>query len=241
MTLTRRIFTASALAAATALAACGNSSDNAGSGTMAGTGRSLGSADAPVTMTEYSSVACVHCARFHDEVYPALEPYIEAGQMRVVLHEMLNGPPQFAVAGFSLAHCVPEERYFDTIDVLFEQQQAIFDTARSGGNVRARYVTIARSMGLSEAQFDACLNDTEINSAIVASHEAAMAEGISLTPNFAFNGELLEARNAPGASQPTYFLGGEQVVIDGEPLPARQDGETFARLIDHLLAQSAGG
>lgn len=241
MTLTRRIFTATAVAAATALAACGNSSDNAGGGTMAGTGRSLGSADAPVTMTEYSSVACVHCARFHDEVYPALEPYIEAGQMRVVLHEMLNGPPQFAVAGFALAHCVPEERYFDTIDVLFEQQQAIFNTARSGGNVRARYVTIARSMGLSEAQFDACLNDTDINSAIVASHEAAMASGVTLTPNFAFNGELLEARTAPGAPQPTYFLGGEQVVIDGEPLPARQDGETFARLIEHLLAQSAGG
>lgn len=241
MHLTRRVFTAFALTATLALSACGGDSDPAGDGQTAferGSDRGVGSATAPLTMTEYASVACTHCATFHAEVWPMLESeYIETGKIRFVFREMITGSPQFAIAGFALAHCVAPERYFDMLDLLFQQQRAIFQAAGAPGGARNQYLAIARSMGMSEADFEACLDNQEINAEIVASHERALADGIDSTPRFLFNGELLEARRAPGASEFTYFLGTRQIMIDGEPVPGIVDADTFRRLIDHLLAQ----
>lgn len=241
MNLTRRVFSAAALTASLVLGACGGG-DAPGEGQSRyerASDRGMGNADAAVTMIEYSSVACPHCAAFHEEVFPTIEEnYIETGRMRYVLREMITGSPQFAIAGFSLAHCVPEERYFDMVDLLFQQQRAIFQAAQTQGSARGQYLAIARSMGLSEQDFIACLNNEEINQSIVAAHDRAIADGVDGTPRFIFNGRMLEARRAPGATEYTYFLDGEQVVIDGEPLPGLADAETFTRLIDHLLAQA---
>ena len=244
MQLTRRVFSAIALTAALALSACGGETDPAGEGQSSyerGSDRGIGDAAAPLTMIEYASVACVHCAAFHEEVWPMLESdYIETGKLRLVFREMITGSPQFAIAGFALAHCVAPERYFDMLDLLFQQQRAIFQAASEPGGARSQYLAIARSMGMSEADFMACLDNQEINAEIVAAHDRALADGIDSTPRFLFNGELLEARRAPGASEYTYFLGSSQVLIDGEPVPGMVDQETFRRLIDHLLAQLDG-
>jgi len=240
MQLTRRVFSAIALTAALALGACSGDSDPAGAGQSAyerGSDRGLGNADAPITMIEYASVACAHCASFHEEVWPMINAdYVETGQVRYVFREMITGSPQFAIAGFALAHCVAPERYFDMLDLLFQQQRAIFQAAGQPGGARGQYLAIARSMGMSETEFDACLNDQEINAEIVAAHDRAIADGIDSTPRFLFNGELLESRRAPGATEYTYFLGNRQVMIDGEPVPGIVDADTFRRLIDHLLA-----
>ena len=241
MQLTRRVFSAIALTATLALSACGGDTDQAGEGQSAyerGSDRGLGNAAAPLTMIEYASVACGHCATFHEEVWPMLEAdYIDTGMVRFVFREMITGSPQFAIAGFALAHCVAPERYFDMLDLLFQQQRAIFQAAGEPGGARGQYLAIARSMGMSESDFTACLDDQEVNAEIVAAHERALADGIDSTPRFLFNGELLEARRAPGASEYTYFLGSRQVMIDGEPVPGIGDRETFRRLIDHLLAR----
>tara|TARA_R110000868_G_scaffold130277_1_gene339896 strand:+ start:2380 stop:3159 length:780 start_codon:yes stop_codon:yes gene_type:complete len=241
MQLTRRVFSAIALTAALALSACGSESDPAGEGQSAyerGSDRGVGSATAALTMTEYASVACGHCAAFHEEVWPMLhDDYIETGKIRFVFREMITGSPQFAIAGFALAHCVAPERYFDMIDLLFQQQRAIFQAAGEPGGARGQYLAIARSMGMSEADFTACLDNQEINADIVAAHERALADGIDSTPRFLFNGELLEARRAPGATDYTYFIGNSQVMIDGEPVLGMVDAATFRRLIDHLLAR----
>jgi protein-disulfide isomerase len=242
MNLTRRALSAVAVSAALIVGACGgNDAPSTGQTSYErASDRGLGSASAPVTMIEYASVACGHCALFHEEVFPTLEEYIEAGQLRFVLREMITGTPQFAIAGFALAHCVPEDRYYDMIDLLFEQQRAIFQAAQTQGSARGQYLAIARSMGLSEQEFVACLNDEEINEAIVAAHDRAVEEGIDGTPRFVFNGQMLESRRAPGDTEYTYFLGGEQLMIDGEPVPGLVDAETFSRIIDHLVAQSGG-
>jgi protein-disulfide isomerase len=248
MQLTRRVFSALALTAALALSACGGETDPAGEGQSAyerGSDRGLGSASALLTMTEYASVACGHCATFHEEVWPMLhDDYIETGKVRFVFREMITGSPQFAIAGFALAHCVAPERYFDMLDLLFQQQRAIFEAAGQPGGARGQYLAIARSMGMSEADFTACLDNQEVNAEIVAAHERALADGIDSTPRFLFNGELLEPRRAPGATEYTFFLGNSQIMIDGEPVPGIVDRETFRRVIDHLLAQleaDAGG
>lgn len=243
MSLTRRVFSALALTATLAVAACGGGDAPAGEGQTRferGADRGIGSGDAPLTLTEYASVACPHCAAFHEEVWPMLEDdYIETGQVRFVFREMITGSPQFAIAGFALAHCVPEERYFDMIDILFQQQRAIFNAARTPGGAREQYLAISRSMGLSEDQFNACLTDQAINAQIIANHEQALSDGIDTTPRFLFNGELLEARRAAGSSEYTYFIGGRQLLIDGEPVPGLVDEPTFRAIIDHLLAQTA--
>ena len=243
MTLMRHIFTAAALTTALAVGACsgGDAPGDGQSRYERASDRGMGNPDAPVTMIEYSSVACPHCATFHEEVYPTLEEeYIETGRMRYVLREMITGSPQFAIAGFSLAHCVPEDRYFDMVNLLFQQQRAIFQAAQTQGSARGQYLAIARSMGMSEDEFVACLSNEEINQSIVAAHDRAIADGIEGTPRFIFNGRMLEARRAPGETEYTYFLDGEQVMIDGEPLPGLVDAETFRRLIDHLIAEAGG-
>jgi len=237
MSLTRRIFSALALSSGLVLAACGGSGNPAG--TTTSEDRMIGSADAPVTMIEYASVACGHCATFHEEVWPMLEAdYIETGQVNFTLREMITGSPQFAMAGFALAHCVADDRYYDMVDLLFQQQEAIFRSASQPGGARAQYLAIARSMGLSEAEFNACLSNEDISASIVASHERAGDAGITGTPRFLFNGELLDSERNPNGEGFVYTLGGDLLMIDGETVPAVVDAETFGRILDHLIAEA---
>ena len=126
------------------------------------------------------------------------------------------------------------------VDLLFQQQGAIFQAAQTRGSARNQYLAIARSMGLSEDEFVACLNNEEINQSIVDAHDRAADDGITGTPQFLINGQLLEANRAPGASEYTFFLGTRQVMIDGEPVPAMMDAETFSAIIDHLIAEADG-
>ena len=237
----RTMFPALFLALALAAGGCSDGSGPDGdvqTGFERAGDRGIGGTDARLTITEYASVACHACASFHHAIWPMLSrEYIETGKVRFVLREMLNGSPQLAVAGFSLAHCVAPERYFDMVDLLFQQQDAIFQAANQPGGPRNQYLIIARSMGLSEAAFDACVNNQDISAQIIASHDRAQSEGISGTPRIFLNGELLDARRVSGSTEATYFLGDTQILIDGEPVPASVDENTYRRLLDHRLAQ----
>ncbi len=244
MSLTRRLFSAAAITAALAVSACGGSDAPAGGQTSFERegDRGLGSPTAPITMIEYASVACGHCATFHNEVFPMIEEeFIETGQVRFVLREMITGSPQFAIAGFSLAHCVPEDRYYDMVSLLFQQQNAIFQAAQTQGSARNQYLAIASAMGMSEADFNQCLSDETITQDILDSNDRAGDEGITGTPRFVFNGELLDSRRAPGESAFTYYLGNRQLLIDGEPVPNFSDEETFRRILNHLIAETSAG
>lgn len=239
MKLTRRLFSALALSSGLLLSACGGNSGSAAD--LTDYDLAKGSDTAPLTIIEFASVACGHCAVFHEEVYPTLEEnYVDTGQVRFVMREMITGSPQFAIAGFALARCVSEDRYFDAIDLLFQQQASIFRAAGSPGGARPQYIAIAGALGLSADEYDACLADEDINQGIVDSHERASNADITGTPRFIFNGRLLDTRRAAGESEYSYFLGEEQVIIDGEPVPGLLDAETFSRLIDHLLATEEG-
>lgn len=82
----------------------------------------LGSADAPVTVVEYASMTCGHCANFHMNTYPHLKKeYIDTGKVRFIFREFPLDP--VALAAFMLARCMPEDKYFDTVDTLFEKQR----------------------------------------------------------------------------------------------------------------------
>ncbi len=83
--------------------------------------RVLGQADAPVVMVEYASATCPHCAEFHAKVLPLIKAeYIDTGKVRFIFREFPLD--QAALGAFMLARCVPEDKYFATIDLMFRRQ-----------------------------------------------------------------------------------------------------------------------
>lgn len=229
-----------ALAAATALtlAACGGNSGAADSrsefereGDFA-----KGSPNAPVVMIEYGSTACGGCAAFHAGVHPTLSRYVEDGTVRLVFREVLSGSAELALAGFLLARCVPDERYFDILDVLFEQQQAIFMAAQRG-QARQQFQTIARSAGLNDQQFRACMSDEANVTAINEANQRAAREGINSTPSFIINGVRLDANRAPDGSGLVYFAGNTPIEDEQGFVPAQFTGDTFSRIIEYFRSR----
>ncbi|WP_421785849.1 DsbA family protein [Hyphobacterium sp.] len=240
MNLTRRVLTASAVASAFLLAACGGGASSGSGGSTQferDNDRAVGSASAPVTVIEYASTSCPHCAEFHEEVYPAIEErFIDTGQVRFVFREMLTGSPSLAQAGFMLARCAPDDRYFDVIELLFEQQQAIFQAAQSPNGARTEFWNIAQTVGLSRNEFNACITDAELRREVAEAHEQAIADGIDGTPRFVINGHVLDADRS--GNQLVYYWNGEPLRVNGETVPATVDEETFLLILDHFVAQT---
>jgi protein-disulfide isomerase len=159
---------------------------------------SIGRADAPVTIVEYASLTCGHCATFHTSILPELKKkYIETGKARLVFREFaLN---QLDAAVYMLTRCalnadgkagegVDQTRYFALIDVFFQQQR----TWAFGGNPLEAVTAITRQAGITQAQFEACLNNQAILDALNATRDrAASAFGVESTPTFFINGKRL--------------------------------------------------
>jgi len=149
--------------------------------------RSLGSANAPVTIIEYASATCPHCASFHKNTFPALKKdYIDTGKVRFVFREFPFD--DLALAAFMLARCAPEDKYFPLLDVLFEQQET---WARQ--NPKEELFKIAQLAGFSRESFEACLKNEEIAKGVIAiRNTAAESYGVDSTPTFFVNGEELK-------------------------------------------------
>ena len=186
MSLTRRLALTLAAGAAIALAAC----DRGGKTDAAAGDIYLGKADAPVTVYEYASVACVHCAAWDREVWPEFKrKYIDTGQVRYAMREILTAPVPVASAGFLLARCAGEERYYDVIHALFRAQEPM----QQGENPRDVLVRVAQSAGMTEAQFNACVNDEEALEALNQRVERwSTQEKISATPTFVIGDTKIE-------------------------------------------------
>jgi protein-disulfide isomerase len=144
----------------------------------------LGSEKAPVTIVEYASVTCPHCASFHRETYPTLKSkYIDTGKVRLIFREFPTQPAQIAIGGFMLARCAGD-KYFPMLDAIFEQQQSWAQDPYNG------FLRIARQAGLSEERFESCLKDQKLAEAI---QEVAIRGNkefkVESTPTFFINGK----------------------------------------------------
>ncbi len=153
----------------------------------------MGSARAKVTIAEYASVACPHCARFDAQVFPALKAkYIDNGKVRFELHEMLVGSPdmvQVAAAGFMLARCAGKTHYFPIVEAIYRAQPEIF----SSNDPKSVFVRIAKDNGLDEKQMDACISDKANVDALNARVKYATdVAKIDSTPTFILNGTKLD-------------------------------------------------
>jgi protein-disulfide isomerase len=147
--------------------------------------QALGDASAPVTIIEYASLTCPHCAAFHQDVLPALkERYIAPGKVRLIYRDFPLD--ERALEAAKLAHCAGPERYFGFIDVLFQTQS---NWARAE-DPRAALKQLGKLGGLSEQQMDACFADEELTNSILQSRlEAQNQHQISSTPSFVIDGE----------------------------------------------------
>ena len=149
----------------------------------------LGKPDAPITIVEYASMTCPHCAQFHTAVLPQLKTkYIDNGQAKLILREFpLDG---LAVAAFMLARCAGPDRYYPMVGALFETQ----DTwAVPGAEGKDKLLVIARQAGFSKEKFDQCLADKELFNKIVAVRQHANEKfQVDSTPSFFVNGKRMK-------------------------------------------------
>lgn len=144
----------------------------------------LGEENAPVTIVEYASMTCSHCASFHANTYPALkEKYIDTGKVRFIMREFPFDPR--AEAGFMLARC-SDDRYFAMVDVLFKQQNNWAPVQ----DAQAALLKIAKLAGFSQETFEACLTNQELLNNIRSVRERGANDfGIDATPTFFINGK----------------------------------------------------
>ena len=154
----------------------------------------LGPANASVTITEYASMTCPHCAAFNEAVFPKIKSaYIDSGKVRYVFREF---PLDIkAAAGSMLARCIAKEdagKYFAVIDMLFKQQNDWVSK-----NTTETLTRIGKQAGLSQQAVEACLKDQALLDKIAADQKfASDVLKVNSTPTFFVNGEMIKGETS---------------------------------------------
>lgn len=195
----RAALTAAALAAMATVAGCSPKGATSAEGDMA-KGAPEG---AKVTVVEYASVTCGACAAWNEQVWPEFKAkYVDNNKVRFVFREFPTPPQDVAVAGFLIARCAGEDKYFDVIhDIMAAQREW-----QSGVSPRVSLNRIGQAAGLNTEQIDACVRDTNAIAAMEKRIQAGIAAGVQGTPSFMVNGVKV---NDPS-------LAGLSAVIDAE-------------------------
>jgi len=150
----------------------------------------LGPANATVTVTEYASMTCSHCANFNETVFPQIKSeYIDTGKVRYVFREF---PLDIkAAAGSMLARCIAKDdagKYFAVVDMLFKQQS---DWVLK--NTTETLTRIGKQAGLSQQAVEDCLKDQALLDKIAADQKfASEVLKVNSTPTFFVNGEMIK-------------------------------------------------
>jgi len=147
--------------------------------------KSLGNPAAPVTMIEYASMTCPHCAQFHTAVYPDLKKkYIDTGKVRFVFREFPLDA--LSTAAFMVARCAPEEQYFSAVETMFARQN---DWAFVDQPIEELF-SVVEPFGFDEAKFGECLRNQDVLNGVNAVGSRGMEQfGVDGTPTFFINGE----------------------------------------------------
>ena len=145
---------------------------------------SLGKDIAPVTVIEYSSLTCPHCAQFHQAAFPVLKSeFIDTGKVRFVFRDFPLD--QVALSGSMVARCAGRNKFFAFIDTLFAQQTGWANDP----NPLEALSRIARLGGLSQANFKKCLKDKKIADKIIKQRmNGDKIFAINSTPTIIING-----------------------------------------------------
>jgi protein-disulfide isomerase len=155
----------------------------------------LGAREAPVTIVEYASMTCVHCAGFYATTFPELKSkYIDPGKVRFILREFPLDP--LAAAGFMLARCAGDDKRNAIVDLLFAQQKNWAFTDKPLEALAA----LLKQTGMSQKTFDACLQNDDLRDKVYKVHDRAAAKfGLTSTPTFFINGKKETGEMTPEA------------------------------------------
>jgi protein-disulfide isomerase len=150
----------------------------------------LGSADAPITVVEYASMTCGHCAAFHNKVFEALkQKYIDTGKVRFIMREFPLD--NLAAAASMLARCADDGKTYPLISALFAKQD---DWAFVRGDPKPELFKIAQQAGFTQETFEKCLTDQKLLDDISAIRaRGSDTFGVSSTPTFFINGKKMNA------------------------------------------------
>ncbi|HYU11047.1 MAG TPA: DsbA family protein [Stellaceae bacterium] len=150
--------------------------------------RVLGKADAPITIIEYASLTCPHCAHFAVDVQPKLkQKWIDTGKVKLVLRDFPLDEPALRAA--MVARCAPADKFYPLVDTFFSQQEN-WVTSR---DYRAALEKLAKLAGIGDKQFKTCIEDKKLEDQVVQSRlTAAQQLGVSSTPSFFIDGKRFE-------------------------------------------------
>lgn len=149
--------------------------------------RVLGKADAPVTMIEYASLTCPHCAAFHEKTLPQIKAkYIDTGKVKLVFRDFPFD--ELGLRAAMTAHCLAPENYFGFLDVLFRSQ----DKWSRAANPMEALKQLARLAGMQGDAFDACQkNEAVANRVLQERIDAQNNFDVRATPTFIINGQKI--------------------------------------------------
>jgi protein-disulfide isomerase len=144
----------------------------------------MGAENAPVTIIEYASMTCPHCAQFQARTFPKLkERYIDTGKVRFIFREFPLDP--LAAGAFMLARCADKDKYFAIIDLLFGTQRDWVVP-----NPLQPLLNVAKQAGYTEETFNACLKNQQVLDGIQNVRDrAAKVLNVESTPTFFVNGK----------------------------------------------------
>ena len=150
--------------------------------------RVLGEPEAPITIIEYASLTCPHCAHFAGAVLPKLrEKWIDTGKAKLILRDFPLD--EAALRAAMLARCAPPERFYPLVDTFFETQEK-WVVAKDWQTALQR---IAQLAGVSKKKFEACVADKALEDQVAQSRlTAATKFGVNSTPTFFINGKKFE-------------------------------------------------
>ena len=149
----------------------------------------MGPDTAKVTVIEYASATCPHCAAFYNDTFLTLKKeYIDTGKIKFVFREFPH--QDAALAAFMLARCAPKEKYFPLIDVFFTTQPEWTQNPLEGLN------KIAQQAGFTKESFDACMKNETVAKEVLAVRSKAEGFGVTGIPTFFVNGERFEGETS---------------------------------------------
>lgn len=148
----------------------------------------LGAEDAPVTLTEYASYTCPHCANFHSNVFKKIRAdFIDTGKVKFIFREVYFD--RLGLWAGMLARCDGPQKYFGISDMLLSKQSE-WTRGDDGAAIAENLYKIGRIAGLNNDAMEACLQDREMAEALVERFkETSEEDGVNSTPTLFINGE----------------------------------------------------
>lgn len=159
------------------------------------TDRVLGRADAPITIIEYASFTCSHCANFSNTVLPELKSrYIDTGKAKLIFRDLPTPPLQVSNIAAAIARCAAPGKFFDVAEHFMTHQASAF----SSGSVQQWFYKAIDASGRTEQQIEACVRMPATSEALTQDTAATLAAGVSSTPALFVNGRRVEDHSLDG-------------------------------------------